>query len=389
MIETERVPIAIIGGGVIGLCIALKIAKKMGPNAVYLFERHGTLGEEQSSRNSGVIHSGIYYEPGSLKAELCITGKYELEEFCKKYDVPYAIKGKFVLAENITDEAVFEFYRARAMILGISGVHQISGDKIKYLEPNISARSALFVPSSGVIDVSSYIKTLETLALNSGVTILKRSLISNIEASTNGVYCNVIFEGGNYDFKTDILINAAGLNAAKIAKLINIESPYEIQPILGEYAVFNQPKFKNSPLRLSGMNIYPTPKSIEKGDGKYLVLGVHLTPTFEMDKNGSITIGQTVLVGPTADLVDFNYDLKKRVHNLKYFLDQIRPILPALKYGDLSLSYAGVRAKLKSPKDDFVIAKDPDHSNCFHVMADSPGLTSSISIAKYLWDKVM
>lgn len=392
MSETTSIPIAVIGGGVIGLSVALKLAEKFGPNVVYLFERHGWLGEEQSSRNSGVNHSGIYYPPGSLKAELCVLGNAELYEFCPVYRIPFLKRGKLMLAQNSEEEETLEFYRNRAVLNGVPGVRLIGEKVIKNYEVNVSGKAALFIPSSGVIDAASYIRVLETLAINAGVTILKRNLICDIEVNSSGIDCEVCDDNGidssrHYSFRAELLINAAGLNAANVAKMINDNSPYEIQPIRGEYATFNHRK--KSSINLRGVNIYTTPKYVEKDGRKYFSVGIHLTPTFEMGKNGEAYLGRTILVGPTADPVDDAHDYENNRHGVEYFFKEITLMLPWLTPHELSLGYSGIRAKIKFPKDDFVIEKDKEHPNCIHVMADSPGLTASLAIAKYVRDKIL
>ena len=280
-----------------------------------------------------------------------------------------------------------EFYKSRASLNGLIGVQIISGHKIREYEPNVIGKSALLISQSGIIDVSSYLKKLESLAEEYGVTIFKRSTVLNISANSSGAICEIESGDNKYSFIAETLINASGLSADRIAKLINPESPYEIQPILGEYATFNCSK--RGDISLNGMNVYKTPQYIKKDNRDYFVVGVHFTPTFEMGKNVIAKNGKTVLVGPTALAVSDDYGYGKSHHDLEYFLNEVRPIFPGLLLSDLSLGYSGIRAKLKTPKDDFVIKRDDKYPNCINVMADSPGLTSSLSIAKYLIDKVL
>jgi len=396
---SEEIYITIIGGGVIGCAVAYEISSKSKKNIVVIEKNNQIKGENQSSRNSGVIHAGIYYPKDTepLKARLCVEGNNLMYEFCNKYNIPHKKTGKLVAATNQLEEEYLEDTYRIALDNNVPGVKIIDCKEVKKLEPNVKASSALYVPTSGIIDSTSLTDRLCRMAESSGAMFLVGNKVVQIEPSGDDFKVTIQSNNETEVFQTKILINSAGLYSDEVAKMLNADSSYEMNPIKGESAKFYRTKRED--ISLNGLNIYPVPFGYLP-DGQRLnvhlsqfqklyhegkinkSVGVHLTPTLDI-KGSNYFIGDTVTIGPAYSKPDGKEDYRS-TRNEKYFLDMIGPLFPYLRLEDISLHQAGIRAKLKN-YNDFVIERDPKYQNCINLIGiDSPGLTSSLAIAKYV-----
>jgi L-2-hydroxyglutarate oxidase LhgO len=390
--STEQ--ITIIGGGVIGCAIAYELSK-LPRKEIFVLERNGEIKNNQSLRNSGVIHAGIYYPKNKepLKAQFCVKGNRLLYDFCKEYEVPHKKTGKLVVATCEREEEYLDDILRTALDNDVP-ITKISGDEAKKMEPNVCVSSALYIPTSGIIEPSKLIATLEKLAKDNGVFFAPGNEVCGVNAKIN--LFEVISKCGNSmeKFETNILINAAGLYSDDIAKMINPESPYVMDPIRGESAKFYTIR-KNI---FVGMNVYPAPHGIDSTGKKMEVtldeykklldekkvsrtVGVHLTPTFDITNNK-----QTVSIGPAprGKVGKEDYGSELPLHPEKYYFERVKDFFPNLKSEDIELYQAGIRAKLKN-YNDFVIERDPKYPGCINLIGiDSPGLTSSLAIAEYV-----
>ncbi len=373
--------VTIIGGGVIGCAIASTLS--LTHQNIVLLERHPALGDEQSGRNSGVVHAGIYYPPGSLKAKWCVEGNALLSQFCRKHDVPFLRTGKIIVATTREEDERLETYRVRAIENGVPGIQKLLAWEARELEPKIHARAALFSPTTGVLDAPKLVQTLARLAKQHGTSILLETEVVSIDPGPPGFELQIQHRDGKIEgFETVILINAAGLYADEIARMVNPESGHTIVPIRGEYARFD--RTKRPELALSGLCVYPTPVEIERDGEVGTIPGIHLTPTLETTSTGEVTVGRTVLVGPTTTPVHEKSDLESDRHPVEYFHEQIHPFFPSLRSSDLELDFAGIRATLPT-HDDFLVERDTQHPNGIHLLGiNSPGLTACLPIANHV-----
>ncbi|MBW2993264.1 NAD(P)/FAD-dependent oxidoreductase [Candidatus Woesearchaeota archaeon] len=379
-VKIEKIPITIIGGGIVGCAIAYELSKYH--EGIFLFEKELRLGTAQSERNSGVIHAGVYYNKDSLKAKLCVEGNKLLYDFCKEHDVPHANTGKLIVATNADEKKTLESYLKKANDNGVPGIRMISEKELRQMQPNVYGVSALYVPTTGLVDAVGYLKTLESLADGNGVEFLTESEIIDIRPKQDSFELQVRRRDSEVRFETNILINSAGLYSDEIARMVNPDINHVIMPVRGEYCKFNQRK--KPELDINQMCVYPAPLTHTIDGRKARTLGVHLTPTFEM-KEGEYGIGSVVLIGPTAISVDDREDYENNRQSAEYFHEKIKSYFPNIKIGQLSLDYSGIRAKLHDC-EDFVIKKDDKHGNCIQLIGiDSPGLTSSLAIAKYVF----
>jgi len=216
---TETVPITIIGGGAVGCAIAYELSRRVD-DEIFLLERNRKIrGENQSSRNSGVIHAGIYYpkKKGPLKARFCVEGNKMLYEFCAEHNVPHKKTGKLVVATNHREEEYLEDVLAVSLDNSVPGVTRISGEEAKAMEPNVNATSAIHVPTSGIIEPTEYVSRLHHLAETNGVAFVTGNKVIHI--TPKGKLFEVTTKsGGDIDtFETKVLINAAGLYSDEIA----------------------------------------------------------------------------------------------------------------------------------------------------------------------------
>lgn len=348
--------IAIIGAGAVGLAVAYELSKSH--KNIYVFEKSPFVGDGQSTRNSGVIHSGIYYTKGTLKSELCTAGNKMLYDFCREHNVPFNKSGKLILATNPEEDTKLESLLIRAAEKGLEGVTLLSGEQANRLEPNVHATTALYLNTTGIIDAGEYVNTLAKLAAKNGVEILKRTKVIDVDARKVGFTIKTDTRG---ELDVKYVINAAGLYSDEIAEMINPAQQYLMIPVRGEYFSFNP---NTDGLQIE-RNIYPSPKP--------KTLGIHLTPTMDPEK---------VIVGPTAIDITNKTDLSQNRQPAEYFFDAVKQFFPRLREDDLKEDFAGIRAKLNS-HDDFVIKTDEKYPGCFHLIGiDSPGLTSSQAIAK-------
>ena len=396
---SEEVQITIIGGGVIGCAVAYELSKNFNLE-IALIERNRQInGENQSSRNSGVIHSGIYYskKAGPLKAGLCVEGNKILYEFCREHNIPCKKTGKLVVAVDRQEEEYLQDVYRTALDNKVPGVEMVSGSKARYYEPNVRAVSALYVPTAGIIEPAILVDRLYRLAESSGVMFLMGNEAVELNPQGGSIEVKMKSDTGIEIFKTRVLVNAGGLYSDDIARMVNPASPYRMDPVGGEWARFY--KTKRDDIFMKGLNVYPVPfgyltdgerlKADFKEFQKQLKLGkvhkstgVHLTPTFEV-KKGKYVIGDTVIAGPayTKPLNREDYSQKREE---KYYLDTVRPFFPNLRLEDLGLHQTGIRAKLKDHYD-FVIEQDPKYSNVINLIGmDSPALTASLAVAKYV-----
>jgi glycerol-3-phosphate dehydrogenase len=366
----DRANIVIIGGGVVGCAVARAVSQRWSD--VFLVEQMPKLGMGASTRNSGVIHSGIYYPPGSLKAKLCVAGNRMLYEFCATHRVPHRNCGKLVVAHDANQESQLEHLAENGRANGVVGMRLVDRAAVRAREPHIEAAAALEVPSTGIISAEDLIKTLARMAADQGASLLTRTRVARLDPRKDCIAVTLV-EGDASEglaqseetIEARCVINCAGLYADEIAAMLGNHN-YRIYPVRGEYCELVRAKS-----HLINNLVYPLPHA----DG--LSLGVHLTRT----------LWDTVLVGPTADYVAEKNDYERNRLPIEEFVRCAKSMLPEIEAADLQLAYSGIRAKLVPPGHsgiaDFVIARDTHVPQAIQLIGiESPGLTSSLAIAE-------
>ncbi len=358
---------AIIGAGVIGLATAREIAQEK--KEVFVFEKNRTFGLETSSRNSEVIHAGIYYPEDSLKAKLCVEGKSLLYKLCDKHNIAYKKTGKIIVAANENEINWLEELYEQGRKNGVDDLALLSRTELKKLEPNIEARAGLLSPSSGILDSYALLKSLYSQAREKGAEFVFGTEVIGIERAGAKYKVQIKDRDGISTFVAHVVVNCAGLNSDRIAQLAGIDiakAGYKLHYCKGEY--FNlDSKYRNVVSRL----IYPAPEQAGHG--------IHLKPGL----NGR------VLVGPSAHYVEAIDYAVDETHK-QAFYNSARRFLPLVELEDLAPESAGIRPKLQGPGEafrDFVIAHGekagfPGLINLIGI--ESPGLTASLAIAQYV-----
>jgi L-2-hydroxyglutarate oxidase LhgO len=362
--------ITIIGAGVVGLAIAAQLAHR--DRVVFVLEKNERFGQETSSRHSGVIHSGIYYPAGSLKAKLCVEGNRLLYELCGKRGIGHKKLGKLIVAASSEETGQLQKLKEKGQGNGATGLKLISRSELKEMEPNVEGVAALLSPSTGIIDSHALMEHFAARAKDGGAEIAYRKKVVGLEKVSAG-YKVAVEENdkGKFSFDTRILINCAGLQCDKVAELAGIDidrAGYRLHYCKGEY--FTVGGGKN---RLVKRLIYPVPEV--KGTG----LGVHVT----LDLEGRMRLGPNTQY---VDSIDYAVDSRHK----DSFYKSAKRMLPFIEYEDLEPEMAGIRPKLQGPGEDvkdFVIRDESDKGlpgliNLIGI--ESPGLTSSPAIARYV-----
>jgi len=361
--------ITIIGAGVIGLAIAQAASEKF--KDVFVLEKHTTFGQETSSRNSEVIHAGIYYPKGSLKARLCVEGKDLLYDYCRKHEIPFSNCGKLIVATDDKEAAVLDGIKKTAAGNGVH-LEVLDPEHIKNMEPEIFAIKALFSPSTGIVDSHSLMKRFETNTLNNGGQIVYGSEVSGIRKTSEGYEITILDSDKNYySFTTRRVINAAGLSSDKIAEMAGMgDENLSIRFCKGEYFRIIPPKN-----RLLKHLVYPVPHTNLEG------IGIHVT----------IDMGGGVKLGPDVTYLESNvYDYRVNPEKQEAFWKSAKKFLPFLEFDDIAPEMAGIRPKIQKPGEpvrDFYIKEESERGNPGFINLigmESPGLTSCIAIAKHV-----
>ncbi len=367
----DQANIVIVGGGVVGCAIARLLSTHW--NDVFLLEALPKLGMGASSRNSGVIHSGLYYSPGSLKAKHCVRGNQLTYAFCAAHGVPHRKIGKIVVASSQTEAPALSVLLKTGCTNGLEGLRVIERSEIRAREPHVEGYQAIEVPSTGIVSSEDLVKAYARIASERGANIVTNARVERLEPVQHGI--RVASSAG--EIETKCLVNSAGLFADEVAAMLGSKmAQHRIYPVRGEYCEFVRAKQD----WIRGL-VYPLPH----GDG--LSLGVHLTKT----------LWGNVLVGPSARYIDGKNDYERDLEPVEQFATRAKALLPDLKPSDLIPAYSGIRAKLVPPpslfpkKDgeksmaDFIIQRDPDIPGVVHLIGiESPGLTSAPAIAEHV-----
>jgi L-2-hydroxyglutarate oxidase LhgO len=361
-----EVDVAIIGAGVIGLAIAHEIAQ--GRKQVFVFEKNRTFGLETSSRNSEVIHAGMYYPEDSLKARLCTEGKELLYDLCDRHNIAYQKCGKIIVAADENEIHWLEELCKQGRKNGVDDLVLLSRAEVKKLEPNIEARAGLLSPSSGILDSYNLLSFLHNRARDKGVEFVFGTEVIGIERASAKYEVRIRDRDGVSSFAVPVVVNCAGLNSDRIAELAGIDiakSGYELHYCKGEYFSLDS-KYRNLVERL----VYPIPEQAGHG--------IHWRQALD----------GRVLLGPSAyyvEAVDYSVDETCK----EYFYSSAKRFLSFLELEDLAPESAGIRAKLQGPDDgfrDFVITDEEKAG--FPGLIDligieSPGLTAALAIARF------
>ena len=357
--HSTEVDAAVIGAGVVGLATALAIASR--GRTVCVLEREPRPGQGASTHNSQVIHAGLYYPPGTLKARHCVEGASRLYAFCRTHNVPHIRSGKLVVAHDRSDLSALETLAARGHANGARGLDIVDRSFIHRREPHIDATAALHSPDSGVFDAAAFVTALATLCTFHGVALLPGTPLLGAEPRPHGI----ALRSPREEILASTVINAAGLHADSVSAALGGE-PFTIHPCRGEYATLVQGRRS-----LVNALVYPVPQAGSPG------LGIHL----------SRGVAGDVTIGPTAR---FQTDRNDYEHNrlpLDTFLAGARVFLPGLVLADLRLGGSGIRAKLHGSEAsfaDFIIARDQLEPRLVQVAGiESPGLTACLAIGEH------
>lgn len=383
--------ITVIGGGIVGLATALQIQKTNPSLRILLIEKENELAKHQTGNNSGVIHSGLYYKPGSLKATNCIRGYHLLLEFCKENNIPYDLCGKIVVASDRRELPLLQNLFERGRQNGLDGFKKLSKEQLKEYEPHVAGLEGFFVPQTGIVDYTKVALKYGEILTRNGATIKLGERVADIRQSD---HLEIITSQSHYQSK--LVINCAGLYSDKVARLTVNNLDVKIIPFRGEYY-----KLKKEKEYLVKNLIYPVP------DPNFPFLGVHFT---RMAKGG-------VEAGPNAVLAFQREGYKKSDINIselteslmwpgfqkvaaKYwktglsemyrsfskaaFTKALQKLIPEIQESDLTEGGAGVRAQACSRDgglvDDFLILEEKNVVNVCN--APSPAATSSLAIGE-------
>ncbi|GGY38429.1 hypothetical protein GCM10011297_09500 [Bacterioplanes sanyensis] len=356
--------ICIVGAGVVGLAITQALAPHY---RVLLIERHSRAGEETSSRNSEVIHAGIYYPHDSLKQRWCLRGKTLLYEFCQRYHTPFNKIGKLIVAQS-EQLSQLQALHQHGQKAGVE-LYWLQAAELKQREPAVSAAAALYSPSTGIIDSHALLQQLEALAVNEGALVQYRSELMAAQAQDVGWQLTIATADGPFELNCHTLINSAGLGAQSVAQACSGNNqPRHIPPLYpcrGQY------------FRYHGRNpvqhlIYPIP------DANLTGLGIHTT----VDLAGQLKLGPDTHYQNQTD--DYHVD----EHARSQFAQAAQRYLPDLEEHRLQPDYSGIRPKLSGPsmpaRDFFPWFSEFGSPNPFlHLFGiESPGLTASLAIAE-------
>ena len=358
----ERVEAVVIGTGVVGLAVARELA--MAGIEVVTLEAADMIGTGTSSRNSEVIHAGIYYPKGSVKALTCVAGKHMLYDYCTQKNVPHRRCGKLIVATNEAQNGTLLEIQAKAAANGVDDLVWLEPDDVHSLEPEVACTAALLSPSTGIIDSHSLMLAFQGDAEDHGTFLAFNAALEQGCITDDGIELQV---GGAEPMalKTNFLVNAAGLEAPDVARKLeglNHDLLPQTHYAKGNYYTLSGARpFKHL--------VYPVP---EEGG-----LGIHVT----------IDLGGQVKFGPDVEWInELNYDVDPRRSDK--FYDVIRSYYPGLKDGAIEPGYAGIRPKIAGrgePAADFVIQGPMDHGvpGLINLLGiESPGLTASMAIAK-------
>jgi len=379
----------VVGAGIVGLAVARQLLHDHPGARVTVLEKEDGPGRHQTGHNSGVIHAGVYYAPGSLKASLCRAGAASMVDFCREHAIPFRITGKLIVATSSEQLGRLHSLRERALGNGLA-VRLLTGHEAREFEPHVSCVAALHVPATGIVDFGQVAAVLAEVVRAAGGEVRFGARVTGIAATA--------VETTADDVGYDVLINCAGLYADRIALLAGVRPPVRIVPFRGEYANLRPEK---SAL-VKGL-IYPVP------DPKFPFLGVHLTRMID----GSVHAGPNAVLAlaregyswrhvnlrELAGTVGYagmrrlarrnlRYGLSEMARSLSHrrFAESVARLMPSISADDLVPGTAGVRAQAVRPDgslvDDFLIVRA---SNQVHVLnAPSPAATSSLEIAKYI-----
>ena len=350
--------------------------------------------ENQSTRNSGVIHAGIYYKRAvrPLKARLCVAGNAQLYAFCAEHGVPHARTGKLVVATSAREEEYLRDLLATANDNGVPDVRWLDGDAQRRIEPHITSTACLHVPTSGVIDAAAYLQALRRVAAAHDVFDTRVEGIRRIPA---GFEIHTRSAARSDSFVAGTVVNAAGLYADEVARMIDPDAPYRIMAVRGEAARFSTNR--RPELALGGLNIYPAPcgfytKTGKRADVPFAELrellargeatdtvGVHITPT--LDEDGRIA--PTMTISPMLQTNIAKDDFRSTVP-VEHYHERVKAFFPALRVDDLELHHTGIQARLPGAMDWVIepARRDPRFINLIAI--DSPGLTASLAIADHV-----
>jgi L-2-hydroxyglutarate oxidase LhgO len=365
----DRANVVIVGAGVVGCAIARALSGRWSD--IFVLEALPKIGMATSTRNSGVIHSGIYYPPGSLKASLCVRGNQLTYEFCATHGVPHRNCGKLVVASSAEEVADLTALMRNGRANGVEGLRLIERDEIREHEPHVLATHALLVPSTGIVSAEDLVKAYARIATDRGASIVTNAKVDRIEPLPDGV--RVHSAAG--EIETRCLINSAGLFADEIAGMLGSKmAKHKIYPVRGEYCELVRARQD----WVRGL-VYPVPHHLR------MSLGVHLVKT----------VWGNVLLGPTAHYIDDKNDYERNREPVEDFAEAARQLLPELTLADLVQSYTGIRPKLAPPPGaaggsasanamtDFIILRDPELPHVVQLIGiESPGLTSAPAIAE-------
>jgi L-2-hydroxyglutarate oxidase len=394
----ESFDIIIIGGGIIGTATALELKNSANLN-ILLIEAEKELASHQTGNNSGVIHSGLYYKPGSLKAKNCTEGRELLYKFCDKNNIEYVRCGKIVVANTDSEINAMEALFNRGVANGLKGIKKLSSEDIKEFEPHAKGISGLFVPQTGIVDYTKVTNSYARLFLENDGIIETNCKFLSLKILNN----ELVLVTTKGEFKTKVLVNCGGLYSDKIAKLCGVNPGLQIVPFRGEYY-----KLKKEKEYLVKNLIYPVP------DPQFPFLGVHFTRMI----NGGVEAGPNAVLAFKREgyfKKDFSINDVSRMFlysgfwkmaskyyrmgfgefyrsfNKKAFVKALQKLVPAIQIDDIEPGGAGVRAQALEPNgklvDDFRIV---EAKKMVHVLnAPSPAATASLAIGRTIANIVL
>ena len=385
--------IAIVGGGIVGLALGYKLSK-VKENKVHVFEKEKEVGFHQSGRNSGVLHCGLAYKPGSLKAELAVSGIKQMINYCKENKINHDVCGKIVVASNEDEAKLLENTAKRGKLNGLKGLKYLSDNELKEREPFVSSYKSLLVPEEGIVDYMGVMLSMKQNIINSNGDVFLNSKIEKIEERKNLSYIN-----NNSSVGYNIIIYTTGLQSdINYKKFTKNKLSAKIVPFRGEYYTL-----KDHAKKLVNHLIYPV------GNPKFPFLGVHFTRMINDDrevgpnavlafkregyKNSDISINDMI------DYLGYSGFLKFIGKNLSFcinefstsilktsFLKKTQKLIPEIRGKDIKSGPAGVRAQgIDSSGNLMMDFEVKTHNNQIHVInAPSPAATSALSIADYI-----